>query len=101
MKILIRESQYSKLIDIIQQIIDRELVILKKYADDDELSYGDTYQVNSINKIIVVRVERLDGWAIWVDIRTKNSNCIFFNDVLDHISISLRDYIGMNAINEI
>lgn len=99
MKLIITESHRDKLINIIQSQIDSEMSNLKKLSDEDELSFDEYMEVESIVGISVVGIERTDKWMITVDIY-KNYPRNSFDNVLYHLSYQLRDYIGDNEIVE-
>jgi hypothetical protein len=56
-------------------------------------------EVDSIDRIKVVDVEKYEGWAISVDIY-KNTSRFSFDDVLYHLYQQLKKHIGMNSVNE-
>lgn len=99
MEYKITEKQKEKIIASIQSYIDSEMRDLKEYADNGDLSYEETMQVDSVEKIKVVDVEKKAGWVINVRVYTKGR--FTFDDVFYHISHEIRKYIGMNSINEI
>ena len=72
---------------------------LKNLSEAEELSYDESHQVDSIDHIKVVDVERKEGWVIDVDLYV-NSNALFFDDVLYHMYHQLKKHIGMNSVNE-
>jgi hypothetical protein len=95
----ISTKQKEKTINLIQKFINSELEILKKYSEDGDLSYDEAFEVDSIDEIRVVDVEKKEGWVILVDIY-KNTNRYSFEGVLYNLSYDLRRYIGMNSVNE-
>ena len=99
MEYKITKEQKEKFIQTIQKYIDVEIIDLKKHSEEGELSYDESSQVDSIDHIKVVDVERKEGWVINVDIY-KNGMRYSFDDVLYHMSYELKKYIGMNSVNE-
>ena len=95
----ISTKQKEKTINLIQKFINSELEKLKKYSEDGDLSYDEAFEVDSIDEIRVVDVEKKEGWVILVDIY-KNTNRYSFEEVLYNLSYDLRRYIGMNSVNE-
>ena len=68
MKLLLTETQKNKLVNIIQNQINSELETLRKLSDQDELSFDEQMEVDSIVELKVVNLERKDKWIITVDI---------------------------------
>ncbi len=95
----INSNQKDKLVQIIQNVIDSELVDLKRHSEEGDLSYDESLQVDSIDQIKVIDIERKEGWVIDVDLYV-NSSVLFFDDVLYHLHYELKRYIGMNSVNE-
>lgn len=95
----VSQKQKEKFIQIIQNQIDTEIAELRKYSEEGELSYDESHQVDSIDRIKVVDVGRKEGWVIDVDLYV-NSSVLFFDDVLYHLHYELKKYIGMNSVNE-
>ena len=95
----ITQGQKEKFIKTIQRYIDSEMEDLKNLSNKEELSYDESHQVNSIDHIEVVNIERKEGWVIDVDLYV-DSNTRFFDDVLYHMYYQLKKYIGMNSVNE-
>jgi hypothetical protein len=99
MEYKITQGQKEKFIQTLQRYIDSEMEQLKKYSEAEELDYDESAEVDSIDRIIVVDVERKEGWVISVDIY-KNATRYFFDDVLYHMHHQLKKHIGMNSVNE-
>ena len=99
MEYKITQGQKEKFIKTIQRYIDSEMEVLKNLSEAEELSYDESHQVDSIDHIKVVDVERKEGWVIDVDLYV-NSSALFFDDVLYHLHYELEKYIGMNSVNE-
>ena len=99
MEYKISSEQKEKFIKTIQRYIDSEMEDLKNLSNKEELSYDESHQVNSIDHIEVVNIERKEGWVIDVDLYV-DSNTRFFDDVLYHMYYQLKKYIGMNSVNE-
>lgn len=99
MEFRISTKQKEKLIDSVQRYIDTELKELKEFSEQGDLSYDESSQVDSIDHIKVVNVEKKEGWVIEVDIY-KNGGRYSFDDVLYHLHHELKKYIGMNSVNE-
>ena len=99
MEYKITQNQKDKFIKLIQSHIDYELSVLKKFSSEGELSFGESMEVDSIDRIKVVDVEKKEGWAISVDIY-KNTSRFSFDDVLYHIHQQLKKHIGTNSVNE-
>jgi hypothetical protein len=95
----INSNQKEKLVQIIQNVIDSEIVELKRHSEEGELSYDESSQVDGIDHIKVIDIERKEGWVINVDLYV-NSSVLFFDDVLYHLHYELKKYIGMNSVNE-
>ena len=99
MKLLLTETQRSKIVNIIQSQIDSELETLRKLSDQDELSFDEQMEVDSIVELKVVNLERKDKWIITVDIY-KNYMRYSFENVLYHMSYQLQPIIGPNKVIE-
>ena len=99
MEYKISPGQKEKFIKTIQRYIDSEMEDLKNLSEAEELSYDESHQVDSIDHIKVVNIERKEGWVIDVDLYV-NSSARFFDDVLYHMYYQLKKYIGMNSVNE-
>lgn len=99
MKLLLTETQRSKMVNIIQNQINSELETLRKLSDQDELSFDEQMEVDSIVELKVVNLERKDKWIITVDIY-KNYIRYSFENVLYHISYQLQPIIGPNTVIE-
>jgi hypothetical protein len=99
MEYKITPGQKEKLIQTIQRYIDSEMEDLKNLSEAEELSYDESHQVDSIDHIKVVDVERKEGWVIDVDLYV-NSSALFFDDVLYHMYHQLKKHIGINSVNE-
>jgi hypothetical protein len=99
MKLLLTETQRSKIVNIIQSQIDSELETLRKLSDQDELSFDEQMEVDSIVEFKVVNLERKDEWIITVDIY-KNYMRYSFENVLYHMSYQLQPIIGPNKVIE-
>jgi transcriptional regulator of heat shock response len=99
MEYKITQGQNERFIQTIQRFIDSEMEVLKNLSEEEELSYDESHQVDSIDHIKVVDVEKKQRWVINVDIYV-NSNTSFFEDVLYHLRYELRKYIGFNSVNE-
>lgn len=99
MEYKITKEQKEKFIQTIQRYIDSEMEELKRNSEEGELSYDESHQVDSIDQIKVVNVERKEGWVIDVDLYVSSS-ALFFEDVLYHMHYQLKKHIGMNSVNE-
>jgi|LakMenEpi03Aug12_release.lakeMendotaPanAssembly.Ray.scaffolds.fasta_scaffold481715_1 hypothetical protein len=99
MKLLLTETQKNKLVNIIQNQINSELETLRKLSDQDELSFDEQMEVDSIVELKVVNLERKDKWIITVDIH-KNYVRYSFENVLYHMSYQLQPIIGSNKVIE-
>lgn len=99
MKLLLTETQRNKIVNIIQSQIDSELETLRKLSDQDELSFDEQMEVDSIVELKVVNLERKDKWIITVDIY-KNYMRYSFENVLYHMSYQLQPIIGPNKVIE-
>ena len=99
MKLLLTETQRTKIVTIIQNQINSELETLRKLSDQDELSFDEQMEVDSIVELKVVNLERKDKWIITVDIY-KNYMRYSFENVLYHMSYQLQPIIGPNKVIE-
>lgn len=99
MEYKITQKQKEKFLNFIQKHVDQEMKILKKFSEEGELSFGESMEVDSIDHIKVVDVEKKEGFVISVDIY-KNTTRYSFDDVLYHLYQQLKKHIGMNSVNE-
>ena len=99
MKLLLTETQRNKIVNIIQNQINSELETLRKLSDQDELSFDEQMEVDSIVELKVVNLERKDKWIITVDIY-KNYMRYSFENVLYHMSYQLQPIIGPSKVIE-
>jgi hypothetical protein len=101
MEYKISPEQNKKLTKTIQSIIDSELMLLKKEADDDDgnLTYDATRMVQSIEKIEIVDIEKKEKWLINVNIFT-NASLYYYDEILYHLSWKLKKHIGENKFTE-
>ena len=101
MKYIITENQKDKIFKLIQNFIDSELQMLKQMAEseDNEMSFEETNQIETIENIRVHSVDKKEKWIIYVDIYTPRP-LYYYDDVLYYISYQLKKHIGPNDIME-
>jgi hypothetical protein len=101
MKYIITDNQKDKISKLVQTFIDIELRTLKKMAEDEdnELSYDETRQIETIESIKVHSVDKQEKWIIYVDVYTPRP-LYYYDEVLYHISYQLKKHIGPNVIRE-
>jgi len=93
MKIIITESQKSRLYPIIQTLINSELNKIREESEDWGLGEMDELdEVESVNRIEVNNIVTVDGIKVYVDIY-KNSNRKNFQNIRSELQFNIQDVI--------
>jgi hypothetical protein len=93
MKIIISESQKSRLYSIIQTLINSELNKIREESEDWGLGEMDELdEVESVNRIEVNNIVTVDGIKVYVDIY-KNSSRKNFQNIRSELQYNIQDVI--------
>lgn len=94
MKFVISETQLNKMYNLIQGIIDKELLRIRRESEDWGLGEMDELdEIESIDKIIVKNIDSNGkNIKVYVDIH-RNSNRYDFDNVLRELEFMLGSFI--------
>lgn len=91
MKIIITEDKFKNLKKPIQLIINNTLYSIKNQSEEWGLGEMDEiYEIDSIDKIIINRIDTFDGFSVYIDIY-QNKPREEYDNTISEIEYRLKD----------